>query len=107
MAQIVISAVLGLLAAGAFVIAFFQFRERGPIFTNAYLMATPNEREALDKKAEYRLAARVFTGVGLLFGLALVGMVTGWRPAFWLAVAGGILLAVYAVVNAVRSGKFR
>lgn len=106
-AQAVIAIVTGVLAALCFVIAGFQYRQKGPIFTNAYLLASPAEREKLDKKAEYRLACIVFVVMGVALALLTLQVLAGlgWLLAVVLLLMG--LLIAYVIVQEVKSGTYR
>ncbi len=92
-----------LISVAAFVIAYFQAKEKGPVFTNTYIYATKKEREEMDKKPEYRLAKIVFMMVGIAFLLITAGCITNWIVLFIAAVAVLVSTLVYAVVQAIRS----
>lgn len=55
------------LSAVCAVISFFQFQEKGFLFNNAYLFASKQEREKMDKKPHYRQSAIVFALLSVLF----------------------------------------
>ena len=106
MVHFITAVITGLISIGALVIAIFQFKEKGPVFTNSYLLSSPQEREKLNKKAEYRLAAIVFLSFCVLLALATAGILTQISVFFNLSIAGAVLLCVYVVVDAVKSGEF-
>jgi len=63
------------LAATGFVIAAFQFHEKGFLFNNLYIISTRKERGTMDKKQLYRQSAATFGLLGLMFlclGLVLI-----------------------------------
>lgn len=97
----------GMISAGSLVIAVLQFKAMGPVFTNAYLPASPQEREKLNKKLEYRLAAVVFSVLCLLFALVTLGIAMQLPVLFFVAIAGGILLVAYVVAWAAGNGVYR
>ena len=99
--------IVTILCAGSFVIASFQWKEKGPVFTNSYLLATPKERELLDIKAEYRLAAVVFTTLGIIFALLVLALLSGLQWLYVVATIGAVALVFYVIVKAVKSEEFR
>lgn len=90
-----------------FVISVLQFQEKGFLLNNAYLWASPKEREQMDEKKEmkrphYRQSGWVF----LLLGISFVSYSLYWFLNLrWLFAAFWVLLAVtliYAVVSSVK-----
>ena len=52
MVQAVCAAICLVLTAGAFVISFRQFQEKGYLFHNAYIWASQEERRRMDEREE-------------------------------------------------------
>lgn len=80
-------------------------KERGPLFSNTYLWATPEEREKMDKKPEYKLVSRVFGGLSIVFimnGIALLTQVYEFAIA---AVALMGVIIIYSIIDTVRTSK--
>lgn len=50
--QIICGIISIVLAIGAFVISYFQFREKGYLFNNAYFWASQEERRRMDENKE-------------------------------------------------------
>lgn len=50
MEKIIVAVVLFLIAAGLFILSFRYFREKGFLFNNAYIYASKQERERMNKK---------------------------------------------------------
>lgn len=101
----IVSCVLFLMSAGLFILSFRSFQERGFLFNNAYLYASKQERERMDKKPHYRQSAIVFLllgfsfifyGTALLSGIGRLGSVAGMTVA---------VTIVYAIVSGIRIGK--
>lgn len=42
--------ILGIMAIACFVISYLQFNERGFLFNNAYIFASKQERETIEKR---------------------------------------------------------
>ncbi len=99
MTAVVFSVICWVLSAAFLVISILQFLEKGFLFHNAYIWASREQRQQMDKTANYRQSGVAFgicSGVFLLMGLE-VRLMTGW---LWLAV--GILaaaLGVYAIAS--------
>lgn len=99
MGNVVVGIVMFLLAAGAFFISFRSFREKGFLFNNAYIYASKQERERMDKKPYYHQSAAAFLMVGA--SLALIGL-SALLNIGWISFAGmaaAIAAVVYAVVS--------
>ena len=103
---IVMSVLFGLFAIFSFFIAFRQHREKGFIFTNAWLFASERERRNMDiriKKAEYRVGRNVFFLVGLVFSIYTVCFLY-WIT--WLVNTGFAIMALtvlYAIFQYVAN----
>ena len=75
------------------------------MFNNAYIYASKEEREHMNKKPHYRQSAIIFLLLGVLFLLnganALFGL--GWL--FWLVIIIAVGTIVYAIVSSIRIEK--
>lgn len=107
MAELVWAIISGILAVVCAVISVMQLKEKGFLFNNAYIWASEEEREKLDKKPHYRQSAVAFALCAAIFLAMAVECVllTGW---LWLATGAlAIALLVYAVSTAGKEGKNR
>ena len=75
MENIIGAIVLSLVAIVCFVISCFQFREKGFLFNNAYIYASKQERETMDKKPYYKQSGIVFAMIGIIFLINAVDIV--------------------------------
>lgn len=95
----VMAIICGVLAIGFLAISVLQFLEKGFLFHNAYIWASRQEREAMDKQPYYRQSGIVFSLSGALFlCMALECVVTtGW---LW-SIVGLLAIAIlaYAIVS--------
>lgn len=94
--------IFGVLALVCFVISILQFREKGFLFNNAYIWASKQERETMDKKPHYRQSGIVFALITAIFFFMALECVlfTGW---LWLMVfLPAAALLVYAIASSVR-----
>ena len=100
MGENIAAGILFAVALGAWIMSIRSFREKGFLLNNAYLYASKQERESMDKKPYYRQSAIVFLLIGLIFlldGLALL------LHADWIFNAVGVILAITALY-AIGSG---
>ena len=75
-----------------------SFREKGFLLNNAFIYASPQEREKLDKKPYYRQSAVVFLLIGVILAVnaADVLLKTGWLFYVVMGLAGvAIIYASY------------
>ena len=54
MGNVIGAIVLGIVAILCFVFSFQQFHEKGFLFNNAYIYASKQERETMDKTPHYK-----------------------------------------------------
>ena len=102
MKEIIIACFLFLVSIGAFVMSIRSFMEKGFLFNNAYIYASKEEREKMDKKPHYRQSAIVFLLLGVSF--LLLGIMTLTDALWLLYVVLGIaaLTIIYAFVSGIR-----
>lgn len=103
MGDIIIAVVVRLLAIGCGIISVMQFREKGILFNNAYILSSKQEREKIDKKPHYRQSAVVFALIAIIFLCLSVEVVTktGWLfGLMWLFVA---IVLIYAISSSIKS----
>jgi hypothetical protein len=102
MKEIIFLCILFLVAIGAFVMSYRSFKERGFLFNNAYIYASKQERETMDKKPHYRQSAIVFLLIGVIFLLNGVSVLLAANWIFFLVIAIAIVAIVYAIVSSFR-----
>lgn len=89
------------LSLAALVISLRAFQEKGFLLNNAYIYASPEEREKLDKKPWYRQTAIAFLLISIVFALLALEV---WLDAHWLffgVLAVSIIAVVYAVASSI------
>lgn len=103
--EVITIVILFLISIGAFIIGYFQFKEKGILFNNAYLYASKEERATMNKKPHYRQSAIVFTLLGVIFLFYAVTLIfrSGWL--FLIDLVLIILLLVYAIVSSVMIAR--
>ncbi len=99
MTELVVAIICAILALVSLIISIRQFQEKGFLFNNAYIWATKEERETMDKKPHYRQSAIAFAIIAAVFFVMALECIfmTLW---LWLAVGAlAIAVLVYAVVS--------
>lgn len=94
--------VCGILAVISLIISIRSFKEKGFLFNNAYVLASKQERERMDKKPHYHQSAVVFAllTAGFLCMAIECVLLTGW---LWVAgVAIAIAALIYAIVSSMK-----
>ena len=69
MENIIAAIVLGMVAIASFIFSYFQFKEKGFLFNNAYIYASKQERKVMDKKPHYRQSGIIFLMIGIVFSI--------------------------------------
>ena len=101
MKEIILAGVSFLLSIVAFVISIRSFYEKGFLFNNAYIYASKQERERMDKKPHYRQSAIAFLLVAII--LLLLGLAVLFNSAWISFVAMGIAIVtgIYAIKSSI------
>lgn len=102
MATTIWAVICGVLALISGIISALQFKEKGLLVNNAYIWASKQERETLDKKPHYHQSGIAFALItAIFFFMALECILsTGW---LWLMVGLlAVALLVYAIASSVR-----
>ena len=105
MGEKIVAVVLFALAVTAFVLSVRAFCEKGFLLNNAYLYASPKERETMDKKPYYRQSGVVFLLVGVIFALHGCGALFRLDWMSGVATAVMVITLCYAVGSAVAIEK--
>lgn len=95
--------VCGVLAVACAVISAIQLMERGFPINNAYIWASKQERQVMDKKPHYRQSGIAFALIAALF--AVMGLECALSTG-WLWIAAGVLAAavmVYAIISSAKA----
>lgn len=96
-----------LMAVTAYVISYFQFKEKGLLLNNAWFYASKEERLKMDKTPHYRQSGVVFALLGTIF--LLMALQTAFKAAwmFYASIAVGIVTVVYAIVSSIHTERKR
>lgn len=105
MAEKFLILILFIISAGSFAASCSYFKEKGFLFNNAYLFASKEEREEMDKKSHYRQSAVIFLLIGIIFLLNTVQMIFNIGWLFYAVLAVTIAAVIYAVISTVKIEK--
>ncbi len=94
-----------IVAAALAIISIRSFRNRGFLFNNAYIYASKEEREAMDKKPHYRQSAIVFLLLSIVFVVIGLSIVLHDSRINLLEIPLFLMLSIYAVVSSARISK--
>ena len=105
MLEMILAAVMFLVAAAALILGIRSLREKGFLFNNGYIYASKQERQNMDKKPYYRQTAVIFFLISLIFLLNGVEMLldAGW--IFFVVIAVAVLAVIYAIVSSIMIEK--
>lgn len=105
MGNIIGAVILFLISAFAIFMSVRSFMEKGFLFNNAYIYASKEERENMDKKPHYRQSAVVFLLIGLIFFLNALNLLLKTSWMFYIVI--GVILATmaYAIASSIYTNK--
>jgi hypothetical protein len=89
--RMIMSGVIVVAAIGMAIISVRSFRCKGPILSQAWTLATPEQRKTIDKKAEYHSVAVVMAGLTVAFLLIAAYLLFEREWMFWLALASAVI----------------
>ena len=90
-------------AAVLAVLSIRSFRNRGFLLNNAYIYASKEERQTMDKRPYYRQSGVVFLLLSVLFALIGLSVVLHDSRVNLLEIPVGLGAVVYAVVSSVKA----
>ena len=103
--MIVGAIVLFSIAILSFVISIRSFMEKGLLFNNAYIYASEQERESMNKKPHYRQSGIVFLLIGLIFLLNGFNLLFKTDWIFYVIIAIVIVIFIYAICSSIAIEK--
>ena len=105
MKEIIIASIPFALSVFLFFMSVRSFMEKGFLFNNAYIYASKQEREKMNKKPYYRQSAIVFLLFGIVFLLLALAVLL---EAYWISFVGVavvIVTLIYAIVSSIMIKK--
>ena len=105
MKEIIIASILFAVSVFLFFMSVRSFMEKGFLFNNAYIYASEQEREKMNKKPYYRQSAIVFLLFGIVFLLLALAVLLEVYWIFFVGVAVVIIILIYAIVSSITIEK--
>ena len=105
MKELVAASILFAVSIFLFFLSVRSFMEKGFLFNNAYIYASKQEREKMNKKPHYRQSAIVFLLLGLSFLLNALTVLLKVNWIFYIAIAVVIVALIYAIVSSITIEK--
>ena len=102
-----LAVILGIAAAGAFLAAAFSFKEKGVLLNNAWLYASKEERERMDKTPYYRQTGVVFLLIGLMFVFSCLVAVLHEDRLLYGVIFTAAVAVVFAVISSIIINRRR
>ena len=98
-AEWITASVVFIIAAILAVVSIRSFLNKGFLFNNAYIYASKQERETMDKKPHYKQSGIVFVFIGIIFLINAIDTIlqTGWLNFCVIGIA--VIAIVYAIVS--------
>lgn len=103
--DIITGIILFLLAGASFFISVRSFMEKGFLFNNAYIYASKEQREKMNKKPYYRQSAIIFLLFGLVFLLNGFSAIFKADWIFFVVIAIIIIALGYTIVSEITRNK--
>ncbi len=101
MIKIIGPVILGIIAIVCFIFSYLQFHEKGFLFNNAYIYASKQERDIMDKKPHYKQSGVAFALIGIIFLINAIDMFFQTEWLFYLVIGIAIIAILYAIVSSV------
>lgn len=105
MKEIVTASIFFAVSIFLFFISVRSFMEKGVLFNNAYIYASKQEREKINKTPHYRQSAIVFLLLGLIFLLNAIAVLLEANWIFYIVIAVVIVALIYAIVSSITIEK--
>ncbi len=88
-------------AIASFIISMCSFQEKGVLLNNAYLYASKEERDNMDKSPYYRQSAIVFLFCGIIFLLCMIDVLFCVRWIFYVVIILAVITLIYAIISSI------
>ena len=105
MKEIIIASILFAVSVFLFFMSVRSFMEKGFLFNNAYIYASKQEREKMNKKPYYRQSAIVFLLFGIVFLLLALAVLLEVYWIYFVGVSVVIITLIYAIVSSITIEK--
>ena len=103
--EIITVIVVFVIAVVLAVISYRSFKNRGVLFNNAYLFASKEERETMDKKPHYKQSAIVFLLLSVVFIVIGLSIVFNDSRINLIEIPLIIGVLVYAIISSIQISR--
>lgn len=103
--ELIVAIVVFVLAGILAFISIRQFEEKGFLFNNAYIWASKEEREKMDRRPHYRQSAIVFCLLSAVFLVIGISVVFQNNKIQLLEIPLLIGALIYAIVSSIKIEK--
>jgi hypothetical membrane protein len=103
--EIITVIVVFVIAVVLAVISYRSFKNRGFLFNNAYLFASKEERETMDKKPHYKQSAIVFLLLSVVFFVIGLSIVFNDSRINLIEIPLIIGVLVYAIISSIQISR--
>ena len=101
MEEIIGASILLAISILSFFMSVRSFIEKGFLFNNAYIYASKEERQKMNKKPYYRQSSIVFLLLGLIFLLNAIAVLLEVNWIFYIVILVVIVTLIYAIVSSI------
>ena len=101
MGNVIGSVILSVIAITCFGFSYLQFNEKGFLFNNAYIYASKQERNIMDKKPHYIQSGVVFLLIGIIFLINAIDIIIQTDWLLYLVIIIAFIAIVYAIASSV------
>ena len=103
MENIIGAVIFGAIAISCFIIAGLQFAEKGFLFNNAYIHASKQERESMNKKPYYKQSGIVFLIIGIIFVVNAVDIIVQTNWLIYVVLGLVVVACIYAITSSIKN----
>lgn len=101
----IITIILGIISIILFTLSLTHMYEKGFLFNNAYIYASKEEREKMNKRPYYRQSGIVFMFLGLISLINAFNVELKMVELFIAVIVIVIITIVYAIVSTIKIEK--
>ena len=103
--EVVVAILLFVTSLALILLTIRHFLEKGFLFNNAYLYASKEERQKMNKKPYYRQSAIVLLILGISFAFNGIQLLTGISAFFVVEIILFAGVFVYAIISSILIDK--
>lgn len=105
MGSIIGASILSIAALASFVLSYRQYNEKGPLLNNAYIYASEQDREKINKKPYFKQSSIVFLLVGIIFLILAVDMLLKTTWLVFCSISVAVAAIIYSIISSSKMEK--